>query len=97
MIPRGSLRNTGVLAVTPPTFALAGFQLRLHLDDGLMLSDEPLFGFSYLLLVALSSGELSNCCMVLLIELDLPIVQDLADALRACSGDRCCGVSSRTG
>ena len=81
-----------ILAAAQPTFALADFQLRLHLDDGLMQPHERLFSFSCLLQVppSLSRGKLSACCLVFLIELGLPIVQDLADALRACSGDRCC-------
>ena len=84
-----------VQAVAQPSLLLARFQLRLHLSDGLMQSDEQMFCFSYLLQVSpsLSSGELSACCVVFLIELGLPIVQNLADALRVSSGDRCHGMS----
>ena len=94
--PDGLVEGEVALAVTHPTFALAGFQLRLYLDDGLMQPDKQLFCCSYLLQVSpsLSRSELSACCVVFLTEFGLPIVQDLADALRACSGDRC-GVRSR--
>ncbi|SRR5258708_6831396 len=95
--PERLVEGEAVLAVTQHTFVLACFQLRLHLDDGLMQSDEPLFCLSCLLQVPpnLSHGELSACCVVLLTEFGLPIVQDLADAQCACSGDRCRGMSSR--
>lgn len=68
----------------------------MHLGDGLMQPDERLFSFSYLLPISLSlsSDKLNACCVVRLAELGLPIVQDLADALRAGRGDRCRGVRS---
>src|SRR5947209_19739841 len=72
---------------------LACFPERLHLGDGLMQPHERLFSFPYLLRVSLS---LSACCLILLTELGLPMVQDLADHLRAGRGDRCRGLSSRT-
>ena len=83
--PERPVEEEVILAVTQPTFVLACFQLRLRLDDGLMESDEPLFCLSCLLQVSssLSRGKLNACCMILLTELGLPIVQDLADALRA--------------
>ena len=85
MIPRGSLRETLVLAVAQLTIVLACFLLRLHLGNGLMQPHERLFSFSCLLPVPpiLSRDKLSACCLVRLTELGLPIVQDLADALRA--------------
>ena len=97
--PERPVEEEVILAVTQPTFVLACFQLRLHLISGLMQPDEALFCLSCLLQVSssLSRGKLNACCMILLIKLDLPIVQDLAGTLRACSGDRCCGASSRTG
>ena len=77
--------------VAQPLFVLACFQLRLLLSDGLMQPPERFFSFSYLLSVtlSLSSDKLNACCVVLLTELGLPIMQDLADALRADRGDRC--------
>ena len=95
MIPIGSLREMVVQAVAQPSLLLARFQLRLHLSDGLMQPDERFFYFSYSLQVSpsLSRGKLNACFVVFLIELGLPIVQDLADALRASSGDRCHGMS----
>src|SRR6266566_4338860 len=97
LTPMGSLRKTVILAVAQPTFVLARFQLRLHLGNGLMQPHERLFSYSCLLPVPpiLSRGKLNACCMVRLTELGLPIVQHLADALRACGGDRCQGMSSR--
>ena len=45
---------------------------------------------------SLSRAELSTCCLVLLAELGLAIVQNLADRLQAGRGDRRGGVRSRT-
>ena len=92
----GSPRETVVLAVAQATLMLACFPLRLHLSDGLMQPHEHLFSFPYLLPVSLSliRSELNVCCVVRLTELGLPIVQDLADALRAGSGARYRGMSS---
>lgn len=89
--PERLIEGDVVLAVAQPTYALAGFLLRLRLDGGLMQSDERFFCCSNLLRVSvnLSRGKLSAYCTVFLIKLGLSIVQNLADALRACSGDRC--------
>jgi hypothetical protein len=74
--PERLVEGDGCPGCCQPTFALAGFQLRLHLDDGLAQSDEPLLRLSCLLHISpsLSRGKLSICCMVLLIEVGLPIV-----------------------
>src|SRR5256885_11718096 len=93
-----SLRETVALAVALTACMLACFPLCLHLDNGLMQPDERLFRFPCLLHVPLnlSHAELSPCCLVLLVELDLSALQDLADALSVGCRDRCCrGVSSR--
>lgn len=74
-----------VPAVAQLTFVLACFLLRLHLGNGLIQPHERLFSFSCLLPVPPipSRGKLNACCVVRLAELGLPIVQHLADALRA--------------
>jgi hypothetical protein len=95
LIPIGSLREMVVQAVVQLPLLLARFQLHLYLSDGLMQPDERFFYFPNLLQVpsSLSRGKLNACCVVFLIEFGLPIVQNLADALRACSGDRYHGMS----
>ncbi len=98
LIPMDSPRETVVLAVAQAIFVLACFQLRLYLDKELMHPHQGLFRFPRLLLVSssLSCGKLSTCCLVFLVELGLPIVQDVADRLHAGRGDRCRDVRSRT-
>lgn len=89
--PAGLLRETGVLAVGQVESVLTCFQLRLHLDDGLMEPDERLFSFPCLSRVSLSLSrvELRTCRLVLSTELGLPALQNLADALRADRGNWC--------
>jgi hypothetical protein len=98
LIPMGSPKEKVVPTGAQPTVVLACFPLRLHLGHGLMQPHERLFSFPFELPVSLSLSrdKLNVCCMVLLTELGLSILQDMADILRTCSGDRRRGMSSRT-
>jgi hypothetical protein len=94
----GSPKEKVVPTGAQPTVVLACFPLRLHLGDGLMQPHECLFSFPCLLPVSLglSRDKLNVGCVVRLAELGLPILQDMADALRTCSGDRRRGMRIRT-